>query len=201
MEEMWNKRYADKNYVYGTTANEYFREKLLLYKPGKILMTAEGEGRNGVFAAVKKWDVFAFDISSEGKKKAEQLASRYNVKVNYEIKNIEDVTYPENHFDCIAMIYSHFDSSKRSSYFNKIIKYLKPNGVVIFEAFSKNQIKFQKEYNSGGPSQESLLYSVSEIKTYFKELHFSELSEQEVILGEGEFHKGKSSVIRFVGTK
>lgn len=54
MEEIWNRRYADKNYAYGTTPNEYFREKLSLYKPGKILLTAEGESRNGVFAAVKK---------------------------------------------------------------------------------------------------------------------------------------------------
>ena len=201
MEEMWNKRYAEKNYVYGTTPNEYFKEKLTHYKPGKILLTAEGEGRNGVFAAVKKWDVFAFDISSEGKKKAEQLSARYNVKINYEIKNIEDVAYPENYFDCIALIYTHFDSTKRAEYFRKLTKSLKKNGVIIFEAFSKNQLKFQKEYNSGGPSQESLLYSVTEIKSYFKELHFSELSEQEIILGEGELHKGKSSVIRFVGTK
>lgn len=198
---MWNKRYSEKNYVYGTTPNEYFREKLLLYKPGTILMTAEGEGRNGVFAAVKKWNVFAFDISSEGKKKAEQLSERYNVKINYEIKNIEDVAYPDNYFDCIAMIYTHFDSTKRAEYFRKLTKSLKKNGVIIFEAFSKNQLKFQKEYNSGGPGQESLLYSVSEIKNYFKELHFSELSEQEIILREGELHKGKSSVIRFVGTK
>lgn len=99
------------------------------------------------------------------------------------------------------MIYSHFDSSKRQVYFKNILKYLKPNGIVIFEAFSKNQLKYQKEYNSGGPGQESLLYSISEIKSYFNELHFSELFEQEVILSEGELHRGKASVVRFVGTK
>ncbi|OFX44296.1 MAG: hypothetical protein A2046_13525 [Bacteroidetes bacterium GWA2_30_7] len=198
---MWNKRYSEKNYIYGTTPNEYFKEKLQGIKSGKILLTAEGEGRNAVFASVKKWDVFAFDISSEGKKKAEQLAARYNVKINYDVKNIEDTTYPDNTFDCIAMIYSHFDSNKRQEYFNKITKFLKKNGVIIFEAFSKKQLKYQKEYNSGGPGQESLLYSVNEIKNYFKGLNFKELSEQEVLLSEGEYHKGKASVIRFFAIK
>ena len=74
MREMWNKRYAQTDFVYGTEPNEFFEQQLLKLTPGKILLPAEGEGRNAVFAAKKGWEVYAFDSSIEAMKKAEKWA-------------------------------------------------------------------------------------------------------------------------------
>ena len=46
MKEMWDKRYAQTDFVYGTEPNEFFKKQLLKLTPGKILLPAEGEGRN-----------------------------------------------------------------------------------------------------------------------------------------------------------
>ncbi len=48
-----------------------FSEKLLNHLTvGRILLPAEGEGRNAVFAAKLGWDVTAFDFSASAMKKA-----------------------------------------------------------------------------------------------------------------------------------
>lgn len=61
MKEFWNQRFSQDEYVYGTEPNEYLKEKLSLLLGGDILLPAEGEGRNAVFAAKTGWKVTAFD--------------------------------------------------------------------------------------------------------------------------------------------
>ena len=42
---MWDQRYGDKNYIYGTEPNDFLRENAQQIPQGKILCLAEGEGR------------------------------------------------------------------------------------------------------------------------------------------------------------
>lgn len=72
--ERWNERYSTDEFAYGEEPNAYFKEQLDKLNAGAILFPAEGEGRNAVFAATRGWRVAAFDISTEGKKKALRLA-------------------------------------------------------------------------------------------------------------------------------
>ena len=89
--EFWDERYRSEQYVYGETPNKYLAGKLAGLKPGKILFPADGEGRNGVYAATLGWEVFAFDQSAEGKRKAEQLAAKKGVHINYAVATMPDV--------------------------------------------------------------------------------------------------------------
>jgi len=61
MKEFWNQRYSDVEYTYGEFPNKFISSELQKLKSGKILFPADGEGRNSVFAAKNKWEVFAFD--------------------------------------------------------------------------------------------------------------------------------------------
>ncbi len=74
MKNFWNKRYSEKEYVYGEDANVFFAEQLQQITPEKIILPCEGEGRNAVYAATSGWGVHAFDTSIIGKSKAIQLA-------------------------------------------------------------------------------------------------------------------------------
>ncbi|MEO5947061.1 MAG: hypothetical protein ABIP79_09605, partial [Chitinophagaceae bacterium] len=85
MKEKWDERYSAKEFAYGEQPNNYLKEQLLKIPAGTILFSAEGEGRNAVYAATIGWTVFAFDISAEGRKKAIQLADKHHVKINYEV--------------------------------------------------------------------------------------------------------------------
>ena len=75
MKDFWNERYASTEYVYGKEPNQYFKQILCSLSPGKILLPAEGEGRNAVYAASLGWQVYAYDFSERAYKKAMALAA------------------------------------------------------------------------------------------------------------------------------
>lgn len=198
----WNDRYSSETFAYGEEPNLYFRERLDLLKPGNLLLPAEGEGRNAVYAAGKGWKVSAFDISEEGRKKAAMLARKKHVEISYNVGEVEDLTYPEHYFDAMALIYAHFPASVKSQYHRALSKLLKPGGTIIFEAFSKNHLAcLARNEKVGGPKEMEMLFSKEEILADFGEYDFSELVETEIELNEGNFHNGTGCVSRFTATK
>jgi SAM-dependent methyltransferase len=202
MEAFWNERYRNAEYAYGEQPNEYLREKLKTLPAGTILFPAEGEGRNAVFAAKMGWTVSAFDISTEGQKKAFQLAKRNGVTLDYQVGELQNLNYTPEQFDAIALIYAHFPTNIKSVYHQMLNKYVRPGGIVIFEAFSKAHIHYNTLNASvGGPKDIGMLFSMDEIKADFHNYDILELVEQEIELKEGLFHNGTGSVIRFVGRK
>jgi hypothetical protein len=202
MKDFWNERYRTEEYVYGEVPNEYFHSRFTQFDPGEILFAAEGEGRNAVFAAKCDWKVTAFDISAEAKKKAEKLAKKHEVELDYRVGELPDLGFEKDEFDAIAMIYAHFPPEVRSRYHQLLISYLRRDGLIIFEGFSKKHKVYQERNPAvGGPKDEALLYSMEEIKKDFGELNFLELYEAEVELKEGKFHDGLGAVIRFVAQK
>lgn len=202
MKELWDKRYSSETYAYGTEPNKYFAEQLAEIKPGKLLLPAEGEGRNAVHAAKYAWDVFAFDLSGEGKTKAEKLAEINKVNIEYQVGELSEIKLEENSFDAIGLIFAHFPPEKKTSYHRILDSYLKKGGFFILEAFSKSHIKIsESNKKTMGPQNIEMLFSIEEIKNDFPNYEIIKLVEEEVILSEGMFHIGKGSVIRFVGIK
>lgn len=57
MKDFWYERFSENIYIYGLHPNAFFKQELLKISSGKILLPAEGEGRNAIFAAQKGWDV------------------------------------------------------------------------------------------------------------------------------------------------
>jgi len=202
MKAHWDERYNSEDFAYGENPNVFLTETLPQFKPGKALFAAEGEGRNAVYAAGLGWEVSAFDLSEFGKTKAEKLAKKNQVSIDYTVGDIQNLTYDANSFDALVMIYAHFPATIKSSCHHQLITYLKPGGIVIFEAFSKSHLKYNSANPKvGGPKDMDQLYSIKEIKKDFQDFEIIELIETEVELSEGNFHIGLGSVIRFIGKK
>lgn len=202
MKEFWNKRYSEKEMAYGEEPNVFFASELAKIKSGNILMPAEGEGRNAVYAAKTQWNVSAFDLSNEGKLKADMLAEKNNVAIDYRVGSFEEIEYPKEHFDCIGLIYAHVSAHKKSDFHKLLDTYLKKDGIVIFEAFSKRHLKFNaRNPKSGGPKNIDMLFSIEEVKQDFHNYNIITLVKEELTLNEGLYHNGQSAVIRFVGQK
>lgn len=198
----WNDRYSNDEFAYGEEPNIYLKENLCKLPVGTILFPAEGEGRNAVFAAKIGWTVTAFDISNEGQKKAFKLAEKNNVLIDYQVGELEKLNFKAEQFDAIALIYAHFPANIKSQYHKILDKYLKVNGILIFEAFSKKHIDYVTANEKvGGPKDIESLFSIEEIKADFSNYEIIELEEKEIQLSEGLFHNGTGSVIRFVGRK
>ncbi|MCL5127226.1 bifunctional 2-polyprenyl-6-hydroxyphenol methylase/3-demethylubiquinol 3-O-methyltransferase UbiG [Algibacter sp. L4_22] len=203
MKEMWDNRYSNEDYAYGILPNDFFKYAIDKYKlTGKILLPAEGEGRNAVYAAKKGLNVTAFDISNEGKKKALKLAEKENVKINYEIGNLFDLDLINEQFDSAIFIYAHLPPSILSNYHKKIAELVKPNGYIILEGFSTGHLELRKQNPQvGGPDKLEMLFSIDTIKRDFPDFDIIELEDVETELNEGKFHIGTAKVIRFVGKK
>ena len=200
--ERWDDRYRNTVFAYGKEPNMYLQEQLSKLAIGTILFPAEGEGRNAVFAATLGWKVSAFDISTEGKKKALLLAASNEVTIDYQVGELETLNYNAGQFDAIALIYAHFPAGIKSLYHKTLDKYLRQNGVVIFEAFSKKHVDYiAKNEKVGGPKDITMLFSTEELAADFSDYEIIELVEKEVELNEGLYHNGKGSVIRFMGRK
>ncbi len=106
--EFWNTRYAEKAYAYGEKPNVFFAEKINELQPLSLLLPAEGEGRNAVYAAKLGWDVTAFDYSSEGKDKAVSSTEEG-------VSKIEKALGVENLYSGDPLMARHFESALRVS--------------------------------------------------------------------------------------
>ena len=168
-----------------------------MLKPGKILFACEGEGRNAVYAASKNWETYAFDSSLAGKDKADHLAKKFKVSIDYKLSSAENANYGEQSFDAVVFIFAHLPEEIRKPLHQKAVKWLKPDGVLILEAFNKKQLA----NNSGGPKNEAMLYSKSMLQDDLSDLDIKTLEEDQVNLNEGKYHQGKADIIRLIATK
>jgi len=202
MKAKWDDVYSNSEFVYGKNPNNYLKSQLQKLEVGAILFPAEGEGRNAVFASRLGWTVSAFDISMEGKKKAEKLAEEQGCKIEYKVGELQTLKFDIPQFDAIALIYAHFPPNIRTLYHKILNEYLKTGGTIILEAFSKKHIDYvNANPKIGGPRDSRGLFSIEEIRADFPNYEIIELTEEEIDLNEGELHNGKGSVIRFVGRK
>ncbi len=203
MKEMWNDRYGASSYAYGKEPNQFFEQTLTQHSlSGTILLPAEGEGRNAVYAAKFGLRVTAFDISEAGKIKAMALAAANNVTINYEVGDFLKMDFEPASFDSIALIYAHFPPSILSIYHQRLVELLKPNGLLFLEGFSTENLSYRAANPQiGGPDKIEMLFSVEGIKKEFPTLEIVQLAEVEVTLNEGLYHIGKGKVIRYIGRK
>jgi 2-polyprenyl-3-methyl-5-hydroxy-6-metoxy-1,4-benzoquinol methylase len=198
----WNERYSEAEYAYGELPNEYLKLQLEKLNGGNILFAAEGEGRNAVYAARLGWAVSAFDISEQGKTKALALAKKHNATLDYRVGNLKDLKFVPNQFDAIALIYAHFPAEIKSQINRDLSVLLRKNGIIIFEAFSKNHLAYNSKNEAvGGPKEANLLFSEDELISDFPDYEILELREQEINLNEGKYHNGKGMVMRFLARK
>ncbi len=199
MSEFWNQRFGQNLFVYGQKPNEFFQETLkYIDAPGdKLLLPAEGEGRNAIYATKLGWEVYAFDSSEAGRKKAMKWASEAGLKFTYDLMSYQELNLPESTYDVAALIYAHMPGDIRHQIHQKIFDSLKPGGYIILEAFDKQQLG----KNSGGPKNLDMLYDTETLKNDFEGMKFEQLEKIKTTLNEGPYHQGEAVVVRMIAIK
>lgn len=193
----WDIRYATTEYIYGTEPNFYFKNFIDRHEPGKILLPCEGEGRNAVYAALRGWQVDAFDTSTEGRRKALKHAAEKGVEINYFLHDVFDTNGFEADYDAVALIFAHLHSSNRRRVHRYFSDLIKDGGFIVLNAFAKEQLPL----NTGGPKDIEMLYHLEEIREDFNTLHILELVQKKIQLDEGNLHSGWSENILFLAQK
>ena len=192
-QEFWNTKFSKADYFYGINPNEFLASNMKILKNHKkLLCLGEGEGRNAIFFAKNGFEVMAIDASNLGLEKLENRAKKENL-------NIKTICMDLNHwqtndkYDVIMASYLHMYKNEREELFKKIEDSLNKNAYFIGEFFSTKQLT----YNSGGPKDLDLLYTVEDFKEHFNSCQ-KEIKEEIVVLNEGIGHQGEACVIRVV---
>lgn len=145
--KIWDKKFSSRNYVYGKTPAKFIAENYSYIPFGaSILDMGMGEGRNAVFLAQKGYKVTGIDISSVAVQKAIALSKEFGVQINTVVASLNKHKIPEGTFDAIICFY-YVDRSL----IEKMKTWLKPGGMIIFEAYTTEQIKNDKKASLENP--------------------------------------------------
>lgn len=194
----WDHRFGQASFVYGTKPNEWFKEQIDKLDAGKLLLPAEGEGRNAAYAVENNWAVDALDSSEKAIEKARKLVEERKIPwYNYQLVDLRTWEIIPEFYDAIGLCYVHAPTEWRRDFHQKIVSALKVNGHLILEAFSKDQLG----KNSGGPKNIDQLFDLNELLEDFQGINFHLAHTAETKLREGDGHRGTASVIRLFGQK
>ncbi|GHB69705.1 SAM-dependent methyltransferase [Psychrosphaera saromensis] len=196
---MWDKRYSNEEFAYGTEANDFLKSEFAqIPKGGKVLCLAEGEGRNAVFLAKQGYQVTAVDQSPVGLVKAKNFASQNGVEISTIVADLNDYDLGENTWDGIVSIAAHVPPFLRKKLHTQVVKSLKADGIFILEAYTERHLEMD---GVGGPPNKELLMSLKELTIELNGLEFVIGQEVDRHISEGKFHQGESSVVQIVARK
>lgn len=187
----WNQRYFGDEFVYGTEPNSFLAEHIDILV-GPVLSIAEGEGRNAVFIAKHGLKVHAVDGSEVGLSKAQQLARSKGVEIETEVADLGIFEPKANYYGSVISISAHLPSTIRNRLYPLLGRSLKPDGIILLEAFSIDQLS----KGTGGPNNPDYLMTLAKIEREFPNMHPILLREVEREVYEGTGHTGIASVVQ-----
>lgn len=193
----WDERYSESGYANGTAPNAFLASVVDRIPPGKILSLAEGEGRNAVYLASLGYEVTGVNGSVVGLGKAQELAAARGVHITTIQADLGAFEIEQGQWDGIIACYCHLPSAIRIPLHHAVMRGLKPGGVFVLEAFSKEQLG----YNTGGPKSLDMLMSLSELQQELSGLEIIQAVQLERDVREGRSHTGIAAVVQILALK
>lgn len=198
-QQIWDDRYKKEGYFYGKSPNHWLASKTALLMPGmRVLVPADGEGRNSVWCAAKGMVVDAFDLSSVAIDKAQKLAQEAGVQVNYLKSSVDEWQWQENLYDAVILIFVNFATpNMRRRLFANCMAALKPGGRLFLYGYRTEQL----QYKTGGPPVFEQLYTEAMLEEAFSDFNILEMRSYDEVLNEGSGHNGLSALIGMIAEK
>lgn len=193
----WDEVYSEDAQRYGLRPNDFLVEQLGHLEPGRLLLPAEGEGRNAVWAAQQGWEVEAFDISAVAVRNARAFAAQHGASVRVFEADFGSPELEEAHYDAIALIYAHVPEAVRRQGLKALKRALRPGGSLIIEAFAPAHLELGAPC---GPKMPAMLYGAEALRQELSGLEIWRLGEERLMLDAGK-HAGQGVVLRVVARK
>ena len=194
---MWDERYSQEGFSYGTEPNDFLVEVADRIPEGPVLCLAEGEGRNAVYLARLGREVLAVDQSPVGLEKAHKLAAARGVAIETRASDLAAFEFSPARYAGIVSIWGHLPPALRKDFHAKCVDALLPGGVMVLEAYTPAQVG----RGTGGPPDPAMCMSASTLRDEFHGLEFDILVERERHVAEGKYHNGNSLVVQMVARK
>ncbi len=192
---MWDERYAGEDYVFGTEPAAYLRRVAGLLPPGaRVLMLAEGEGRNAVWLAGEGHDVTGIGQSAVGLAKAARLARARGVKVTFRQADVLAWDGSDGPWDAVVAVFVHFRSAEWAGLAGALGQGLRAGGVFMYHGYGPGQLAF----GSGGPRDPDMLATATGVAAHFPGWQPLVARDHEDVLAEGTRHVGRSALVDLV---
>jgi 2-polyprenyl-3-methyl-5-hydroxy-6-metoxy-1,4-benzoquinol methylase len=194
-QKMWDERFSQAEPVYGQKPNFFLAEQSARFRPGmKLLVPADGYGRNGIWLAGQGFQVHTVDLSPVGVDRARKAAEAAGVAMTIECADLSTWKWPVDGFDGVFAIFLHLPDELRKKVHGRMVRAVKPGGLIVVEAFNLEQLR----HSSGGPKQLELLYTAEMLRKDFAGAEALVLEETETEICEGRMHSGAAAVVRGV---
>ena len=197
---MWEERYSKADdYLFGTDPSAFLRENLGWLRPSlRGLSVADGEGRNAVYMAEQGVDMVAFDMSKTAVSRAEKLAAKKGVSVNFNLSDWDGWDWDGAGYDLVAAIFIQFAGpSERGKQFANLKQSVKPGGILMLHGYRPEQL----ELGTGGPPCSENMYTPEILGKYFGNWKIERLAGYERDVREGRGHSGKSALIDLIARR
>ena len=195
---MWDKRYAEPGYLFGTDPAAFLARESGVIAPGaRVLCLADGEGRNSVWLAGQGLNVVAMEASGVALGKARDLAAARGVAVDFRQSSVEDWDWSQP-FDAVVGVFIQFaPPALRAAIHAGVAKAVVPGGLVLLHGYAPRQIG----YGTGGPPIVENLYRLEALRADFPGWAVLRAEDYDANLSEGTRHVGKSALIDFIARK
>jgi SAM-dependent methyltransferase len=131
----WDQRYSKPSFIFGKSPAKFLAENYhFIPFESSVLDMGMGEGRNAVFMAQKGYKVTGVDLSSVAVKKSYLLAQEFGVKIKGVVASLKEYKIAPESFDAIICFYW-----VDRSMIEKIKTWLRPGGILIYEAYTLKQ--------------------------------------------------------------
>ena len=194
---MWDERYSEDAYAFGTEPNDFLRASLDMLPDGTALCIGDGEGRNGVWLAEQGFAVTSVDASSVGMAKARALAHQRGVAISTVHADLAEFDIGHSRWDVVISIFCHLPPPLRRRVHRDIVAGLRPGGVFVLEAYTPAQIAF----GTGGPETADMTMPLASLRPELPGLTLLHGEELERDVHEGRYHNGHSAVVQLLVIK
>jgi SAM-dependent methyltransferase len=195
---MWDERYAQPGFAYGTEPNEFLAAAAGRIPVGGLVLTlGEGEGRNAAYLASLGHRVVAVDQSEVGLAKARRLAAGRGLTVETVCADLQGYAIEPGAWAGIVSIFCHLPRRIRVPLYAAIVRGLRPGGVLVLEAYTPKQVG----RGTGGPQDPDMTVSLAGLREELAGLQFVHARELDREVREGAYHTGVASVVQVVGLR
>jgi SAM-dependent methyltransferase len=194
---MWDERYSQPGYAYGTEPNEFLVAAAGQIPVGPVLSLGEGEGRNAAFLASLGHRVVAVDQSEVGLAKAVRLAADRGLTVETIRADLAGYSIEPGAWAGIVSIFCHLPRRVRVALHAAVVRGLRPGGIFVLEAYTPKQIG----RGTGGPQDPDMMVSLAGLVEELAGLEFVHALELDREVREGAYHTGVASVIQVIGLR
>lgn len=196
---MWDERFSGDDYLFGTEPAAFLVDQAdALALNSKVLVIADGEGRNSVHLARQGHAVTTMDISPVGAEKARQLAATHGVEVDITVADILDWEWTPAAYDAVVGIFFQFlGPEQRNQVFEGMQQTVRPGGRVLVHGYRPEQV----DYGTGGPPVRDNMYTEQLLSEAFADLEIERLESYDAEIDEGSGHVGMSALIDLIATK